>query len=469
MKRKRFIINLIFILIIAMHVFPEEDRGIGILNEEFTNHPVIGRQYLLIIGINNYLYWTPLQHPVKDAMELRDILVSRYYIDEVIELYDEKATKAAILKTFEYLQQQLKANDSLLIFYAGHGYLDSKTDSGFWIPVDAGTDAYSQVNWLNNTLLRGSISKMESRHIFIIADSCFSGGILDIKRVNQELVIDIEYFKKAYTRISRQVLTSGAREKVPDKSEFFYQLKMALKSNRSKFVDPLMLYTEIRLGVIKTNPLFGVLADTGHQAEASFLLFLRPDSGEPVFNSGPESMEPAQEPEAVFKTKPFLVSFSGALSTSVGETFTTVNPFGGCELTGEWRIIVLNSIYFSLILDQWYIFHPKRNDAKYLNNLHILYSGLGLGTGLNLGFFLPLTLELNLLGGIATGIIDNKMYITPVLLVNPGIAAQAGMTFNVSKILFLRAKAQYLAVVNSRSYMNWYHEVSVGGGIGIRF
>ena len=127
------------------------------------------------------------------------------------------------------------------------------SDTGFWIPVDGGKDIYTQENWLPNNQIRGFIKKMKARHIALVSDSCFSGGILNPSRGMISEIKD-DYFKKAYTRVSRQVLTSRASETVPDVSLFAQQLKLALEGNSRPYLDPLMLYNEIRLGVPGTTP-----------------------------------------------------------------------------------------------------------------------------------------------------------------------------------------------------------------------
>ena len=108
----------------------------------------------------------------------------------------------------------------------------------------------------------------------LISDSCFSGDILDPMRgITPEMNAD--YFKNAYSGVSRQVLTSGASESVPDASEFSAQLKLVLEGNEEPFLDPLMIYDQIRRGVKNTTPLFGDLKDSGHQRGAAFLFFLK--------------------------------------------------------------------------------------------------------------------------------------------------------------------------------------------------
>ncbi len=271
---KFILISLIIFLISFINIYSEENRGLQTVVKKLDKSYTVGKQYLLIIAIDKYKYWNSLKNPVKDAKEIKDILINKYYIDEVIELYNEEATKENILKKFISLKDKLKIDDSLLIYYAGHGHLDEATNTGFWIPVDGGLDVYKQENWLPNIQVRGFISNLESTHICLISDSCFSGDILNTSRsISPE--INSEYFKKAFILTSRQVLTSGASETVPDDSEFSRQLKMALKKNKNPYLDPLILYNEIRLGVTKTIPMFGHLKETGHQEGASFLLFLK--------------------------------------------------------------------------------------------------------------------------------------------------------------------------------------------------
>ena len=252
----------------------DASRGIETYVEGLDPNLKVGKQYLVIIGINEYQHWLPLHSPVQDVQEIRDILLARYYIDEVHELYDAQATKANIIKMFVDLQKKVKIDDSVLILYSGHGHLDKNSSTGFWIPVNAGTDVYEQHNWLPHTQLKGLIANIEASHIFVISDSCFAGDLIHSTR-SIPPTIDEQYFKRAYSRVSRQVLTSGATETVPDNSDFARQLKSILKRNDNRLLDTLMVYNEVRLGVGSSIPLLGALEGTGHQEGASFLLFLR--------------------------------------------------------------------------------------------------------------------------------------------------------------------------------------------------
>jgi hypothetical protein len=227
-----------------------------------------------MIAVDKYKEWLPLRFPVRDAQSLSRVLNERYYITDNIELYNENATKAGILKRLDLLAQELRPEDSVFIYYAGHGHLDSATDMGFWIPQDAGTDVYSQANWLPNAQIRALIGRMKARHVVLVSDSCFSGDILNTARGTVP-VITQEYFKNAYARRSRQVLTSGASESVPDESHFSRALIRTLQENTKPYLDPFMIFGEIRLSQVATTPLFGTLSGTDHQDGGSYIFFLK--------------------------------------------------------------------------------------------------------------------------------------------------------------------------------------------------
>jgi formylglycine-generating enzyme required for sulfatase activity len=234
---------------------------------------VTGKQWAVFIAIDRYKEWGPLSNPVKDAREIRDILREFYFIDEVVELYNDDATAANIRRLFADLRGRTGANDSVFLFYAGHGQTDSVTKTGSWIPVDGGRDQMAQANWLPNIQVRNMISALPAKHVLLIADACFSGDILDTSR-GASPEISNEYYRRAYSRVSRQVMTSGASETVPDASEFALRLKSGLRRAEGACIDAEYLFTNVR-EVKSTQPLLGTILGSEHQNGGSFLFFRR--------------------------------------------------------------------------------------------------------------------------------------------------------------------------------------------------
>jgi hypothetical protein len=299
-----------------MSLFAQE-RGLQVTAvEKLGVSTPVGKQYAFFIAIDSYRNWPALKKPVADAREIRDILKDQYYIDEVIELYNRDATRGNIVRTFAELQKKITLNDSLFIYYAGHGHLDKASNTGFWIPVDGGTDVYSQDNWLPNSQIRGLLSQMQSIHVFMVSDACFSGDILNTTRAMTPM-LDDAYYRNAYGMVSRQVLTSGASETVPDESEFSQALKLTLKKNNELLLDPVGIYTDIRKSVTKTVPLYGTLNQANHQDGATFLFFRKPVPVIAAPVSEPEVPIPPPPPQAVSLAAPLMTSAVSVGSLSV--------------------------------------------------------------------------------------------------------------------------------------------------------
>jgi hypothetical protein len=314
-----------------------QDRGFtAAASKTLGTGALVGRQWAVFIAIDRYQEWGPLSNPVRDAREIRDILTQHYYIDEVRELYNQDATAANIRRLFEDLRRQTALNDSVFVFYAGHGQTDEITKSGSWIPVDGGRDQYAQANWLPNIQVRNMLTALPARHVFLIADACFSGDILDTNR-SASPRIDSEYYRRAYSRVSRQVMTSGASESVPDSSEFALRLKSALTRSSDPCIDPEYLFLNIRQ-VRSTQPLLGYIRGSEHQAEGSFLFFRRnpsPVSPVPVISTTVEHPPlPAVSPpqartlvlggRSVSLPPPFSVSSLGTYELRREETISNV-------------------------------------------------------------------------------------------------------------------------------------------------
>jgi len=260
----------IIILLILSSFLNAQDRGV-IIREAVGQEAVVGKQWAVLIAIDRYKEWNPLSNPVRDAKEIRDILLDQYYIDEIRELYDQNATAAGIRQLLSSLRTEVARDDSVFVFYAGHGHSDTITNTGFWIPSDGGKDSMVQANWLPNIQVRNMLSALPAKHVFLVSDSCFSGDMLDVYRGSGP-VIDNEYYRRAYSMVSRQVMTSGASETVPDASEFAMRLKSSLRRAEGACIDPQYLFTIVR-EVKSTQPMLGSIRDSEHQAGGTFLFF----------------------------------------------------------------------------------------------------------------------------------------------------------------------------------------------------
>lgn len=242
-----------------------------------------GKQYLFLIAIDHYRHWPALQGPVSEAGELKKVLVSRYHIDEIKELYDKQASKEAIRDYLTGLQEggenQLRKNDSLFIYFSGHGQaFEGETWNGYWIPYDGGSDIDARAYWLGNSELIGLVNKIKANHILIVSDSCFAGTLVDAGRGITNWNGGGKYLQRMYNRRSRKVLTSGGLERVPGQSVFSRLLIDALNENQKPWIEMAAIYRVIKESVCNrtgNHPEYGNLRYTDFDPSASYILFTR--------------------------------------------------------------------------------------------------------------------------------------------------------------------------------------------------
>ena len=268
--KKLFI--LFAVLIFALPVMAQ-NRG-GELESVVGKNVTVGKQWAVFIAIDKYRDngWANLDHPVKDAREIQQILREHYIIDYWRELFDDKASAEGIRTLFRNLQQEVGKDDSVFVFHAGHGFKDDDTDKGSWIPFDASSNRDRQGGWIRHDEIRAYLDKLPAKHVFLISDSCYSGDLLANPRAGAFPRFDNDYYRKAYSLVSRQVMTSGASETVPDASDFARRLKNTLIRAEGACVDPVKLFEQVREAK-GTTPRLGAMPSSLHHKDGSFLFF----------------------------------------------------------------------------------------------------------------------------------------------------------------------------------------------------
>ncbi|HMQ63548.1 MAG TPA: caspase family protein [Flavilitoribacter sp.] len=190
----------------------KKDRGLGNRTNFGPNQYPKGKNYLLVIGIDEYNNGIPrLNNAVKDAQAFKDLLLDSFQFEQenVLFLSNERATKEGILDAFDKLMLEMTDQDNLIFFYSGHGEFFGPTQRGYWIPFDAVLDRRS--TYLSNSEVIDFISSAKARHIVGIADSCFSAALFAQRNLNPEA-------SRQYSLPSRYLITSGRLEPVSDGS-----------------------------------------------------------------------------------------------------------------------------------------------------------------------------------------------------------------------------------------------------------
>lgn len=223
-------------------------RGISVISDLNHKSGKLGAYRALIIGINAYKdkKIPNLKTAVNDAETMAGLLREKYGF-KVQLLLDEQATKKSIYQALRKLAVSAKPNDSVLIYYAGHGDLDRTYNDGWWIPSDAtGGDP---ITYLDNFQVQKAIRSMKARHVLLISDSCYSGTLFGQIRAMPQ-IIDDKYYLNLYNEKSRWGLTSGNKTPVSDQgsgghSVFAYQLIKELRENEKPYISTQEICTRI--------------------------------------------------------------------------------------------------------------------------------------------------------------------------------------------------------------------------------
>ncbi len=234
-----------------------------------------GRYYALLIAVQDYADGavSDLNHPVSDALRLKDILIRNYTFAPRNVIFMENPDRSQVIGKFEELSRKVTNRDNLLIFYAGHGYWDEKLTQGYWLPRNASKS--SKASWLSNSTIRDYIRGIRTKHTLLISDACFSGGIFKTRSAFSGAPRAIT---ELYKLPSRKAMTSGTMKEVPDRSAFLHYLTKRLQENPKKHLSSEQLFVGFRDAVINNSPTsqvpqFGVIRESGD--EGGDFVFIR--------------------------------------------------------------------------------------------------------------------------------------------------------------------------------------------------
>lgn len=250
----------------------------------------LGKYHALVIGNNSYQsnVFGSLQSAVNDATAVSNLLRDRYGYQTTLLL---NATRFDMLSALNDLRQSLKPEDNLLVYYAGHGELSDDGQTGYWIPVDG--QAGLNNTWISNRAVSDILDTMESRHVLVVADSCYSGALTEaalplFAGAGEREGEWGEWVKTMSDGRSRIALTSGGVQPVPDtgtgKHSYFARAFLNVLEDNNRLLEGQALYREITSTLALTSldapltqsPAYAPIQFAGHVTGDFFFL---PKSG----------------------------------------------------------------------------------------------------------------------------------------------------------------------------------------------
>jgi hypothetical protein len=235
----------------ATESVPSPPRGAQPLPEPAPATPSLpGLQYegsyALLIGVSRYMPgWASLPGVKEDLVAVKAALVDHGFQVETLE--DPKRTDLDARIDAFIGTRGLRANNRLLIYFAGHGHTRKTRyglDMGYVIASDTPLPEKDEEGYFRTALdmltIESMATRAQSKHVLFVFDSCFAGTIFSVMRSLPE---NISY---KTTEPVRQFITSGsANEKVPDRSIFREEFVHALKGDADLSGDGFLTGTEL--------------------------------------------------------------------------------------------------------------------------------------------------------------------------------------------------------------------------------
>lgn len=158
----------------------------GVSRRSVTVHRVKeeGTTYLLAVGVDKYPGGKALRCAVKDCRLFHDFAVKEMGVrpGNAWQLCDEEATREAIIDRFARLLTHVRAEDTVIVFLAGHGQIErlGTTEVRYFVPyVTEWGSFYSR--GVNMEDFERLLSRLEAERILVLADACYSGSIVKLR------------------------------------------------------------------------------------------------------------------------------------------------------------------------------------------------------------------------------------------------------------------------------------------------
>lgn len=137
----------------------------------------------MTIGVDRYQRSSKLKNAVSDAAGALEAFTALGFQPRA-QLFDENATGEALQRLVSHDLRALPAEDSLVVFFAGHGFTDTRKfddgtciQVGYIVPVDG--DPKQPGTCLRLRTWLDELAHLSVRHILVILDSCRSGIALE--------------------------------------------------------------------------------------------------------------------------------------------------------------------------------------------------------------------------------------------------------------------------------------------------
>jgi hypothetical protein len=169
--------------------------------------------WALIVGVGDYLKFSPLKFTTQDARTvygfLRSVEGGAVPENQIKLLLDKEATAYNITNTAADLFEQADSNDLILFYFAGHG------KNGAFLPYDFDGN---QGNLLHHGLVNSLLKDSPAKYKLCVVDACHSGSF------DLDYSISYEDYLESYHKSGAETITSSTRSSrdIRDRIKAYY-------------------------------------------------------------------------------------------------------------------------------------------------------------------------------------------------------------------------------------------------------
>jgi tetratricopeptide (TPR) repeat protein len=189
---RRLTLLLISLLTLSAQEAQKKQRDLKFEKDPVLTEPAlppggksIPRSYALVIGVGDYKNLPPaakLAFAERDAEAIYSILISpeggNFRAENVRKLTGARATLANLKQELEsWLPAAAKPDDRVLVYFAGHGFVDPKSGKAFLAPYDLDPNNIAATGYSMDQLGKIIGSSIQAKWKVLLTDSCHSGAI----------------------------------------------------------------------------------------------------------------------------------------------------------------------------------------------------------------------------------------------------------------------------------------------------
>jgi hypothetical protein len=190
-----------------------------------------------------------------------------------------------VLRALNQLNDVLKEDDNLLIYYAGYGNRRpvGAYEAGYWLPVNAEPPP-NDTFWVPTEQVSSHLARLPAKRIMVVTDSAFAGLLADnpafLLATGRESLLSDAYIGLRFPNKSRLLLTSGqdyplASARDGSVSVFAEAFITALRNNESVITAPalfLSMLDELDESLPGLDPEFKAIKRAGDEIGEFFFV-----------------------------------------------------------------------------------------------------------------------------------------------------------------------------------------------------